>query len=620
MRSSMWIEYAECVRTIRCFSTTQKATEGYVDNRPLQGKQDREVLSPSPSNSGSQEERNRKDFPANHSIDEIPSVQPRIIEQWRRCFTLAQRATREIDLRCIVGYLPTSVSSSVSSEPSLLAKKPSSPHSRHRRSKNRRNSRETAVSVPLPLQKEVRDVFQCGLKRQEMLYSSHTLTFAELHERCVRWTVLLVLWIHHRVVGCVQRAQICSKEELQNEEVELYLFFLFTAAPVLGKGTDWMGATSSMETLQGLLHYLRDIRYHRAAPKGIRGSPAEQRLHAALLECIDAAHQDTFQVSWNVLHPSSLPTAVMTRLRKNASAWLTQSEMEGELPLFSKLQHSNRRRTRNPKLESSLSLDWNLVVKRNLLSPQTGVLDSSDQPPFSFLSSLQFAWETNITEFERWNLSLNFMDYFQRTLKYFIFLVSNKISLQKIEHKYGIVPLFVGLHCVIEVYKELCLHTEHHLHEEFLALPFSQVSPDHLSSCLHDAVALCLERMVEEILQPYSLRSSADDRIMISNKKRISVDSSIFRLLVELVEPCACLLQGYAERLEPFVAASCPYWFRGVTQSTRAFWGMLGSAALRGCTLFQGSSTPDSSTMIKTSKMDYFLLFFYLRQRFLSAT
>lgn len=610
----MWNEYAQCIKTIRNFISAEKPDERKTSNGAVQRLQDCNTSSPC-MNIEIWKERRSTAVGACYCPRKILAVPANVIDGWWKCFLRVQQATKEIDLRGVLCYLPQSALVSVELPLPPLSFPSSSDNQEDLvPSKNlRMNSKGLFLSTCS--HEAVRDILWCALRRQVLLYNSHSISFAELHGRFVRWSVLILLWIYYRVMGCIEEEQTNPDDELQDSEVQRYRFFLSTASPLFGHGNG-MRETPPTVMLQRILHFLSGARHLGEAPKGIIGSPAEQRLRVALVECMDAAHQDSFRVSWNSFRPSSLPATVMIRLKDKVSVWLTQMANDEEVSLLSQLKYSSHRRRRNINLEKSLSLGWSAVLKRNLLSPQESISVSPDSPPFSFLSPLQFAWETSISELEHWNLSLNFMDYFQRTLNHFIFFVSSKISLQKIEYNYGIVPLFVGLHCAIEVYKELCLCIENDLREEFLALSFSRVSPDRLFSCLHDAVALCLERMMQDMLEKSSAESSSEDRITLSNRKKLSIHHSIFRLLVEMIEPCACLLQGYAERLEPFVAASCPYWFRAVTESTKLFWGILGSAALRGCALLQGAATNDALSPPRITKTDYFLLFLYLRQRF----
>lgn len=607
-----------CVQQIRSFCNEEK----YVLNQGNASKvrQNEHCLDGfgTSLNSNASAEINSERCHSNNTVGDIPSVPVNVLEQWWKCFELVQKVKKEVDIRSILVFIApfASLPLPTASTPlriQLPVEEAASRRSFHTAKKNDK----TVVGAPLKLHPDVNDLLQCALKRQELLYNTHTLSFAELHERYTRWTILLFFWIQRRVFRCVEKEQNIWDDGVHPDEVRRYRFFLSTAGELLGEGVRTeRGKISSVMALESLLYNLSDIQCFGDMPKRILSSSDEQQLHIALQKCIDGAQRDPIEVPWDILHPSSQPYAVLSRLKKNAVVWVKSANEEKVLSRIPASNYTSCLNTRNSHLEDSLFFDWNLGVTRNFHShPLNSAADEPNQAFFAFLCPLQYAWESNVSEIQHWNLSSSFIDYFHWRLKYLVFIMSNKISLQKVNYIYSIIPVFVGLHCAIELYKELRVDSEVSETKDSLSLPFSRFSPDFLFSCLHGAVALGLERMIEGILYPCTLKSRKKDRVVIFSRKKLSVHSALFRLLVEAIEPSACLLQRYIEKLEPSVAASCPYWFRAVTQSTKLFWNMLGSTALRGFAVVLSSPARNSS-MAELHKKDYCLLFHYLHERF----
>lgn len=618
LHSTMWMEYAVCVQQIRNFCNEEKYGENQEKvSKVSQTEHGLDELGKNVSSNFSADSNSERGH-SNGTIEDIPSVPVSVLEQWWKCFGLVRKVEKEVDIRSILAFVAPIASLPLPTDsPSLRKPLPVKEAVSQRSFHARKKDDGSVVGAPLKLHHGVNTLLQCALKRQEMLYSTHTLSFAELHERYTRWTVILFFWIQRRVIQCVTKEQNIWDAGMHPDEVRRYRFFLSTAGELLGESVNKeREKISSVGALQSLLFNLSDAQFLGDVPNKMMISAEEQQLRMALQKCVDGAQRDTMEVPWDVLHPSSLPYAVLSRLRKNAAVWIKNADYEKVLSHISVTNCTSCLGTRNSRLEDSLSLDWNAGVTRNLLSASlNSAVDEPSQTTFTFLCPLQYAWETNISVIQRWNLSSNFIDYFHWTLKYLVFIMSNKISLQKVGYIYSIIPVFVALSCAIELCKELHLISEESEAKECLSFSFSRFSPNFLFSCLHDAVALGIERMIGDILHPYTLKSKDKDRVVIFSKTKLSVHSALFRLLVEAIEPSACLLQGYIEKLEPSVAVSCPYWFRAVTQSTKLFWNMLGSAALRGFAAVLFSPVSNGSVS-ELHKKDYCLLFYYLHERF----
>lgn len=472
-----------------------------------------------------------------------PPIPADTMLQWLTCFQVTENATNEVDIRSILAYIQPSTSSGSGKPGKKQPKKP-------------------------PFRKGVAEMLQSGQKRQELLYGS--LPFAQLQEKCARWTTLMYFWIHARVHACTHYK---GPDGLDHDEVQRYLHFLATAS-------SFLGAFPTHE-VEALLLSL-DKKKHGGAPKSGMADEVQQ-LHAALADCVDAANKDTLQITWDFIRPSSVPTIVLEHLREYGPEWLNGS------------QH----------IRSAMDLGY----LSSLSSRKPHRRSSSTPPQSSSFLALQYLWETKSMDM-KYAFHPRLLYQFEWTLEHIGYLMLGQLSSEKVDRAFFAVPVLVDFTCAVETYKELCANVDKEqagaLHK---ALPSLSSSHDGIIRALQSAVDLCFERHSHDILEHYSEMNPTKDVIRIDGSKKVAVSTCMFRLLVEVIEPALCLLRRYAEVLET-CSASCPGWQRGLDRSIESLWKSLSSSALR--TFEAVHVSGDAFT--KRMKADGRLLNFYLQK------